>query len=280
MQDLDGKHVVVTGGSYGLGKEIARRFVQEGANVYIVARDPAKLDAAVQELTGQVKRGRRVKGFAADVSDREAIFRAIEAIALEGPGIDILVNNAGIVIPGYFESIPIDAYETVWRTNYQGAVNATKAALPHLLKQERSAVTFTSSLVGCHGIFGYSTYGPTKAALINLAETVRAETRGKGVQVSVLLPPDTDTPGLEAEKKVRPPETNAISGSAREMPADEVAACFLRGFKAGKFIIICEFMGKLLYRMNGISPRFVDLYLDATVMLARRKRSAKPAPSE
>jgi 3-dehydrosphinganine reductase len=273
MQDLDGKNVVVTGGSYGLGKEIARSFVQEGANVYLIARDSAKLDAAVQELTSQVQRGRRVKGFAADVSDREAIFRAVEAIALEGPGIDVLVNNAGIVIPGYFENIPVDAFETVVRTNYLGAVNTTKAALPHLLKQERSAISFTSSLVGHHGIFGYSTYGPTKAALINLAETIRAEMRGKGVQVSVLCPPDTDTPGLESEKKVRPPETNAISGSAREMPADEVAACFMRGFKAGKFMIICEFMGKLLYRLNGLAPRFVDLYMNVTVALARRKKT-------
>ncbi len=276
MQDLDGKNVVVTGGSYGLGKEIARCFVQEGANVYIIARDPVKLDATVQELTSQVRRGRRVKGFAADVSDREEVFRAIEAIALEGPGIDVLVNNAGIVIPGYFENIPVDAYETVWRTNYLGAVNATKAALPHLLKQDESAVTFTSSLVGVHGLFGYSTYGPTKAALINLAEAVRAEMRGKGVQVSVLCPPDTDTPGLEAEKKVRPPETDAISGSAREMPADEVAACFMRGFKAGKFLIICEFMGKFLYRVNGIAPRFVDFYMNVTVALSRRKKPPQP----
>ncbi len=274
MLDLDGKNVVVTGGSYGLGKEIARCFLQEGANVYIIARDTSKLDAAVQDLAGQVKRGRHVKGFAADVSDREAIFRAIEAIALEGPGIHVLVNNAGIVIPGYFENIPIDAYETVWRTNYLGALNATKAALPHLLKHEQSAVTFTSSLVGHHGIFGYSTYGPTKAALINLAQTVRAETRGLGVQVSVLCPPDTDTPGLEAEKKVRPYETSAISGSAREMPADEVAACFLRGLKSGKFMIICEFMGKLLYRMNGLSPRLVDLYMDVIVALAHRKNKS------
>ncbi len=274
MRDLDGKNVVVTGGSYGLGKELARSFVQEGANVYLIARDPVKLDAAVQELTSQVQRGRRVKGFAADVSDREAIFRAIEAIALEGPGIDVLVNNAGIVIPGYFEKIPIEAFETVVRTNYLGAVNSTKAALPYLLKRQRSAITFTSSLAGHKGIFGYSTYSPTKAALISLAEVIRVETRGKGVQVSVLCPPDTDTPGLKSEKKVRPPETSAVSGSAREMPAAEVAACFMRGFKAGKFMVICDFMGRLLYRMNGLAPRLVDFYMDATVALARRKKGS------
>jgi 3-dehydrosphinganine reductase len=270
MKDLDGRHVVVTGGSYGLGKEIVRGFLREGANVYAIARDGDKLAAAVDELGADARAQRTVEGVRADVSDRESISSAVEAIATRAGGLDVLVNNAGIVIPGYFETLDVADFETVARTNYFGAVYATKAALPHLLKRTASAVTFTSSIVGHKGAFGYSTYSPTKAALIGLAEVVRSELKAKGVQVSVLCPPDTDTPGLAAEREIRPRETEALAGSAKLMSATDVAACFMRGFKAGKFMIICDTVGKLLYRLNGVSPRAVDFFMDATGARARK----------
>ncbi len=270
MKELDGKNVVITGGSYGLGKELARAFLKEGANVFIIARDAVKLEAARAELARDAKGGRTVGSTAADVSERESIVRAIEAVALELGGIDILVNNAGIVHPGYFETLPIESFETVARTDYLGAVYATKAALPYLLKSESSAVTFTSSIAGHKGIFGYSTYSPPKGALIKLAEVLRVELRRRGLQVTVLCPPDTDTPGLASEMQVRPAETSAVAGGAALMSPAAVAECFMRGFKAGKFI--CDFMSKLLYRLNGLSPRLVDLYMDVVVGFASRKR--------
>lgn len=271
MKELDGKNVVVTGGSYGMGKDIAREFLREGANVFIVARGKEKLDAAVEEVGRDAKKERRVKGYPCDVSDREMITSTIDRIAAEEGGIDVLVNNAGIVIPGYFEKLAVEDFEKVVKTNYLGAVYTAKAALPHLLEHNESAITFTSSLAGIKGIFGYSTYTPTKFALRGFAEVLRAELRDRGVQVTVLCPPDTDTPGLEEEKRTRPKETDYCAGSAALMSCDEVASRFLRGFKKGKFLVICDFMGKFLFRVNGISPRFVDFYLDTVVRLGRRK---------
>jgi 3-dehydrosphinganine reductase len=261
MMDLRDKNVVVTGGSYGIGKEIARAFLAQGANVFVVARGQEKLRACEEELRKEFP-GRNVRGYRADVSEKEEIKAVMDEIAAEGGGIQVLVNNAGIVIPGYFQDLPIEDFEKVMRTNYLGAVYATKAALPHLLRNRESAVTFTSSPAGIKGLFGYSTYSPTKAALIALAEVIRAELGSRGLRVCVLCPPDTDTPGFQEEIRVRPRETEAIAGSAPPRSPREVAECFMRGFKKGKFLVLCDFNSRLLYRLNGISPRLVDFILD------------------
>jgi 3-dehydrosphinganine reductase len=275
MKDLDGKNVVVTGGSYGMGKEMARAFLKEGSNVFIIARNKEKLDAATEDIGKDARSGRRAIGFPCDVTDREGIAATIDRIAAEEGGIDVLVNNAGIVIPGYVEDLSIDDFETVLKTNYLGAVYTIKAALPYLLKNKKSAISITSSIVGIKGIFGYATYAPTKFALIGLAEVLRTELKDKGVQVSVLLPPDTDTPGFKDEKEVRPVETDVVGGTAGLMPPEVLAENFMKGFKKGKFLIICEFTGKLLCRLNGISRGFTDFYLDRLVAKGRKEKAKR-----
>ncbi len=273
MQDLSGKNVVITGGSYGMGKEMARAFVKEGSNVFVIARNKDKLDAAIQELGKDSIGSHKVLGYPADVTDREGITKTIDAIAAEQGGIDVLVNNAGIVIPGYVEELPVEAFETVLKTNYLGAVYTIKAALPHLLEKKKSAISITSSILGIKGIFGYATYAPTKFALIGLSEVLRSELKDRGVQVSVLLPPDTDTPGFEEEKKVRPYETDVIGGTAGLMSSEELARRYMVGFKKGKSLIMCETTGKFLFKMNGIWRGFVDFYLDRMVAKARRDKA-------
>ena len=275
MKDLNGKNVVITGGSYGIGLEIARAFLKEGANVFTIARNKEKLDASVEDIKKDVRGSRTVKGYQGDVGDWAVISQTIEQIANDNGGIDVVVNNAGIYIPDYFEDQDVEVFERTDRTNYLGSVFTTKAALAHLLKHKKSAVVFVSSTVGVTGIFGYSSYGPTKAAVISLAEAVSRELRSKGLEVSVLYPPDTETPGHAVELETRPVECNAISESAKTMSSAEVADAFIAAFKKGKFTIMMDFDTKLLYRLNGISHKFVDLYLDRIVKKCRREGRTK-----
>lgn len=271
MEDLDGKNVVITGGSYGIGEEIARSFAKEGANVFTVARNKEKLNASVEGLKKVTRSNRTVKGYQGDVGDWPLISQTIEQIASENGGIDIVVNNAGIYIPDYFERQDVEVFERTDRTNYLGSVYTTKAALPHLLKNKKSAVVFVSSAAGLKGIFGYSSYSPTKAAVLSLAEAVNQELKDKGLQVTVLCPPDVDTPGYTAELEIRPKECHALSESAGLMTAPEIAEVFIKGFKKGKFLVVGGFNNKLFYRMNLISPRFVDFYMGRIVARCRRK---------
>lgn len=270
MKDLNGKNVVLTGGSYGIGKEIARAFLKEGANVFTIARNAEKLDASVRELERDARAGRTVRGYPGDVGDRELISQVVEQIASDNGGIDVLVNNAGIYIPDYFEKQDAGVFERTDRTNYLGSVFTTKAALPHLLENRESAVVFLSSVAGLKGIFGYSSYSPTKAAVFTLAEAVKQELKDRGLQVTVLCPPDVDTPGHAEELKTRPFELNAMAGTTGLMSAAEVAEMFIAGFKKGKFLVIGGFDTKFLYRLNGISPSLVNFYIDMLVKKARR----------
>lgn len=273
MKDLNGKNVVITGGSYGIGLELSRSFLKEGANVFIIARNQEKLDRAVEDLARDAKSGRIVKGLPADVGHAESIKKTIEYIAAEAGGIDVLVNNAGIVRPGYFEELPTKDFEDVMKTDYFGAVYATKAALPFLLEHAESAVSFTSSLAGHKGIFGYATYSPAKSAVIALAEVIRSELKNRGLQVTVLCPADTDTPGFKEEKEVRPRETDAAAGSGGLMTPAETAEAFMASFKKGKFMINCGMMGKFFYRACGVSPGFVDFFFDSAIKKERAKKA-------
>jgi short-subunit dehydrogenase len=271
MQDLNGKNVVVTGGSYGIGEEIARAFLKEGANVFTIARNKEKLDASVEGLSKDARSNRAIKGYQGDVGDWSMISRVIEKIASENGGIDVVINNAGIYVPDYFEKQDVEVFERTDRTNYLGSVFTTKAALPYLLKNKKSAVVFVSSAAGLKGIFGYASYSPTKAAVLSLAEAISQELKDKGLQVTVLCPPDTETPGHAEELKIRPKECDALSESAGLMTAAEISEVFMNGFKKGKFMVIGGFDTKLLYRLNGISPRFVDFYFGRIVAKCRRK---------
>ena len=261
----------MTGGSYGIGKEIARALLKEGANVFTIARNKEKLDASVEGLQKDARPNRTAKGYAGDVGDWPVISKVIEQIASENGGIDAVINNAGIYIHDYFEKQDVEIFERTDRTNYLGSVFTTKAALPYLLKNKKSAVVFVSSAAGLNGIFGYASYSPTKAALLSLAEAVSQELKDKGLQVTVLCPPDTETPGHAEELKIRPKECDALSESAGLMTAAEIAEIFIAGFKKGKFMVICGFDTKLLYRLNGISPRFVDFYFGRIVAKSRRQ---------
>jgi 3-dehydrosphinganine reductase len=271
MKELNGKNVVITGGSYGLGLEISRAFLKEGANVFTIARNKEKLDASIEDLKKDVRSGRTVKGYPGDVGDWSKISAVIEQIASDNGGIDVVVNNAGIYIPDYFEKQDVEIFERTDRTNYLGSVFTTKAALPHLLKHKKSAVVFVSSTVGVTAIYGYSSYGPTKAAVVSIAEYVSRELRDKGIGVSVLYPPDTETPGHAVEMETRPFECNALAASSKTLSAPEVAGLFMAGFKKGKFRIMVDFETKLLYRLNGISPKFVDIYLGRIVKKCQRE---------
>lgn len=270
MKDLDGKNVVVTGGSYGIGMGIARAFLREGSNVFTIARNQEKLDTSVLELKKDARANRTVRGYPGDVGDWDRISRVIDQIASDNGGIDVVVNNAGLQIPDYFEKQDVEVFERTVRTNYLGSVYVTKAALPYLLKNKKSALVFLYSAAGITGIFGYSSYSPTKAAVLSLAEAIRQELKDKGLRVTVLCPADVDTPSHTEELKTRPPECNVISESAGLMTVAELADIFMAGFKKGKFMVIGGFVTKLLYRVNGISPRFVGFYFDMLIKKARR----------
>lgn len=272
--DFNQRHVMITGGSSGIGKATACLLASQGANLSLIARTPSQLDIAVQEITAaQVRSDQQALALAADVADREALTQAIQtATAQLGPP-DILITAAGIARPGYFQEIPLDVFEQTMAVNYFGTLYAIKAVLPLMEDRQRGHIVLISSGAGLVGLFGYTPYSPSKFALRGLAESLRGELKGTGIGLSIVYPPDTDTPQLEAENKTKPPETKNITASAEMWQPEDVAQEIVKGIGNQKFVVAPGLEMGLLAKLHSVLAPGLNWYFDRIVTKTRSQSS-------
>lgn len=257
-------HVIVTGGSEGIGLAIAGAAVARGAVVSLVARRQAPLVAAAEQL------GPSARWATADVSDRDALTRAVDDLVERSGPCDVLVANAGYSLPGRFWELPADEFRSEMEVNYLGAVNAVGAVLASMRERRRGHLCFVSSTAGLLGVYGFSAYSPTKFALRGLAESLRAELVADRVVVSVVYPPDTDTPGFTRENEVKPAETAAISGTIRPMAARKVAEKAITGIERDRFTICADPMTAAIARGAGLLAPVIRRTMDRQVRSVQR----------
>ena len=260
------KHAIITGGSSGIGKAVARLLASSGINVSLIARDAQKLHLAQQEISTVIAHDtQKIVTFVADVAQEAEITAAIQqAIALQGTP-DLLVTSAGIAIPGYFTEIPVKTFEKTMQINYFGSLYSVKAVLPAMQQVQSGHIVLISSGAGLVGLFGYSAYSPSKFALKGLAESLRGELKRDRIKVSIVYPPDTDTPQLAAENKTKPPETKAITATAGVWSAEAVAQEIIKGISKGQFAITPGLEMTILNRFNGIVAPLLNRYFDRIV---------------
>jgi 3-dehydrosphinganine reductase len=154
-----------------------------------------------------------------------------------------------------------------------------RAALPAMRQRKSGRILFISSGAGLMGIFGYSSYSPSKFALRGLAEALRAELRADGIGVSIAYPPDTDTPMLAEENKTKPEETKKITGVVKTWSAEDVASCIMRGLGRGAFGITPGWQITLMNRTPGLILPLLHWYSDVLAAQVRRKRErGAPTP--
>ena len=267
-----GKRVVVTGGSSGIGKALASALVDEGAHVCLVARGQAKLDAAVAELRERAAAEQRVAAVALDVGDREAVDAAAPEIVAALAGVDVLVNNAGITHPAAFLDTPVELFEAMMRVNYLGVVHLTRALVPELIAAGGGQVAIVSSLAGVVGIYGYTAYSASKFALVGFAESLRQDLLVHGVGVSVVFPPDTDTPMLTEENRIKPAQTHALAGNVAVLSPEFVAAATLRGLRKRRHHIVPGLGSKFSVFMARRFPALTRWVLDTQLRQFERGR--------
>ncbi len=265
----------VTGGSSGIGLSTAKLLVSKGARVAIFARDRGRLEKAVEELKShKVSDDQQVVAFSLDVTnpvDVETVFnRAIEECGTP----ELLINCAGRAVPHYFEEIPYEQFETTMRTNFFGVRNCTAVVIPHMKRAGTGFIVSVSSMAGLLPLFGLSDYCASKAAIIAFSDVIRAEYKPFNVSVSVVLPPDTDTPGFREENTTKPPETKALSDFSTVVKPEFVAEKIVKGIGKGKFIIIPQFSERVFYLINRLFPGLVRTVLDGTVKKVREKGAA------
>ncbi|WP_448335075.1 SDR family oxidoreductase [Bellilinea sp.] len=242
------KKVLITGGSSGIGLALASLLIQHQAKVCILARTPENLQKAVCELENtHPSPDVEISSLTADVSDSANLNQALSTLLSRWGKVDILINSAGVAHPGEFWQLEEKIFHHMMQINYFGTVNAIRAVLPEMLTEKNGIIVNMSSVVGYMNIYGYTAYGASKYAVTGLSDALRMELKPHGIQVSLVYPPDTDTPQLAYENQYKPYVTKVLASSGGILKPDQVAREILIGVARRKYIILPGFENKLIY---------------------------------
>lgn len=186
MKLLEGKTAVITGAARGIGKAIALKFAQEGANVAFT--DLAIDDNAKNTEAEIAKLGVKVKAYASNAADFEDTHKVVDAIVADFGKIDILVNNAGITRDGLMVRMTEQQWDMVINVNLKSAFNFIHAVSPIMMKQKGGSIINMSSVVGLSGNAGQSNYSASKAGMIGLAKSIAKELGSRGIRANCICP--------------------------------------------------------------------------------------------
>ena len=188
MSKLEGRTALITGGNSGIGLATAKRFVEEGAHVFITGRRDSELSAAVQEI------GRNVTGVQGDVSKLDDLDRLFGRIQREKGKLDIVFANAGIAKFASLGKITEDFYDSIFNSNVKGVLFTVQKALP--LLPDGASIILNASIVASKGLSSNSVYSATKAAIRSFARTWTTDLRDRRIRVNAVSPGSTETPGF------------------------------------------------------------------------------------
>ncbi len=245
MTKFQGKTVVITGASSGIGRAAALEFARRGANVVLGARRREKLEEVGAECRAL---GVEATAVVTDVRLRDDCQRLIASV----PRVDVLVSNAGFGIYDPIEIAIASDLESMMQTNYFGAVYCTQAVLPQMLERRDGAIVVVSSITGIMGYASMGGYCASKFALNGFAEALRSEVIGRGVRVSMVCPATTDTDFFQIAERDKMP------GASRMMLAmkpEKVARAISRSAADGEYRRILPFFAHVYMRFKETFPR-------------------------
>lgn len=275
--DYEGKKVLVSGGSQGLGRAIALQLARDGAHVCVAARGLDALEQTVAEMKQAA--GRRETVLIAcnvDVTDPEALeLVAADVLAALG-GLDLLICNQGFAHTGLVHELPIKDFKQLIEVNYLGHAYLCRAFAPHLIRQKSGTIVMVSSVLGYLSTYGYAAYSASKWAIVGFAEGLRQELGLYGVQVKVVYPGTIDTPGLAQENADKPKvvweiESNNAFNVLRS--ADEVARRLLVAARGSRFENPIGWDGWLSFLASRHLPSLVRMLNDGDLRKAIKKHA-------
>ncbi len=235
-QQLDGLVAVVTGGASGIGAAIAATLAAEGAQVAVLDRDPSGADP-------------RFAAFAADVSDRAGVERAIAEVAERFGRIDIVVNNAGIGAQGDIAANDDDEWARVLSINVTGIARVTTAALPWLRRSPSAAICNTSSIAATAGLPNRALYSASKGAVLSLTRAMAADHIREGIRVNAVNPGTADTPWV-----------GRLLDSADDRAAERAALETRQPH--GRLVSADEVAGAVLYLVSPLSGSTTGTFIE------------------
>ena len=183
---LNGKTALVTGASRGIGRAIALRLAEDGANVAVIYAGSAdKAEAVVNEITAL---GVNAKAYRCNVADSAAVNETVKAVTNDLGKIDILVNNAGITRDGLMLRMKDEDFDAVLDTNLKGAFNMIRACYSGFIRKKSGRIINISSVSGIMGNAGQANYSASKAGVIGLTKSVARELASRGITCNAVAP--------------------------------------------------------------------------------------------
>lgn len=186
MNLLAGKTALITGAGRGIGRAIALRFAQEGANVAIT---DIRITDEVEEFIAQLNAmGVKARAYTSNAADFDDAHKTVEAVAADFGAIDILVNNAGITRDGLLMRMTEEQWDMVINVNLKSAFNLTHAVIPIMMRQRSGSIINMASVVGVSGNAGQANYSASKAGMIGLAKSTAKELGSRGIRANAIAP--------------------------------------------------------------------------------------------
>ena len=263
--ELQGKVVVVTGASMGIGEALAKIFADQGASIVLSARDLARLEAA----RARIGHTERTAACDCDVSKSPDIRRLVEFTQQRFGRVDVWINNAGY---GLFDSVSTASLEDVRRlfdTNLFGAIECLQAVVPLMKQQGAGTVINISSVSGYISVPYSGFYSASKHAMNAIGRAARMELQGTGVNVLTVCPGYIATDfGVNAVKGSEPKRLGVAA--RRGIDAERVARAVLRGYLAGKREIVVPWKDHLTIKLYQLAPRFIERVMTGMVRPAEQ----------
>jgi short-subunit dehydrogenase len=248
---LQGRNVVITGSSSGIGKATALEFARRGANLVLGARRGELLDEVARLCR---EHGVQCTPVVADVSRREDCKRLIDTAGR----VDILVNNAGFAIFDSIENAVPDDLQQMMDTNYFGTVWCTQAALPGMLERRDGAIVNVSSIAGLMGYARMGGYCATKFAIVGFTESLRDEVIGRGVRVSLICPGTTETNFFEKAERGKMPGASRLILAIKP---ERVAKAICDSAEDGSYRRILPFTAAAYMKFKEMFPRTAHFFM-------------------
>jgi 3-oxoacyl-[acyl-carrier protein] reductase len=235
MELLKGKNALITGASKGIGRAIALRFAQEGANVgFTYLSSVEQGEALVKELEGL---GIKAKGYRSDASDHVAAEKLMQDFIADFGTIDILVNNAGITKDGLLMRMSEEQWDGVINVNLKSVFNLTKAATKFFMKQKYGSIINMTSVVGIKGNAGQANYAASKAGIVGFTKSVALELGSRNIRCNAIAPGFIETEmTAKLDEKVVAEWRNAIPLKRGGQPEEVANACVFLGSDLSAYV--------------------------------------------
>jgi dihydroanticapsin dehydrogenase len=196
---VENRIAIVTGAGSGIGQASAMRLAEEGATVICADINGEAVDATVKQI---IDSGLKAEGQVIDISDSQACTEIVDSTAAKFGSVDILVNNAGVNLPGVFHEVTNETIDRTLNVNVKGAMYLTRAALPHMLKNQRGSIVNMSSVNGLVSEPYLSVYSASKGAIVMFTRGIALDYAKTGIRCNAICPGWVDTPINHAHAKM------------------------------------------------------------------------------